>query len=205
MSTAEITALEKQLETAQYNSDSINNYNLAGLSAKNNWLLNSTNNEFTASENAKDRELETSENALDRALEVSENALDRELQKYLAQISASSYSGYSGKSYGSSKKSSSSSTSTNVSEAAAKWYDGVYNTGTYSDDAMSKAWSMLENGKSVSDVGAYLISTTNSSGGGKSTTPVGNDKFSSNENASKVKYKTTVTLSDALKNLKSIL
>ena len=86
MSTAEIQALEKQLQVDMYNTDWTNKF-----------LQDSNNRTFTSSENDKKYAWQSGENALNREFEASEAQKARDAQTALAKLQAKLYgSGSSG-------------------------------------------------------------------------------------------------------------
>ena len=86
MSTAEIQALEKQLQVDMYNTDWSNRF-----------LQDSNNRKFTSSENDKKYAWQSGENALNREFEASEAQKARDAQTALAKLQAKLYgSGSSG-------------------------------------------------------------------------------------------------------------
>ena len=118
MSTAELNALEKQLEVDMYNTDWSNKF----LQDSNNRTFESSETDkkynWQAGQNELDRDLQISEAKKDRKWKSSEAQKDRDAQTALAKLQASLSKSYGGGSYSSGYSSGSKSTTPNSTLAA---------------------------------------------------------------------------------------
>ena len=118
MSTAELNALEKQLEVDMYNTDWSNKF----LQDSNKYSFESSESDkkydWQADQNALDRDLQISEAQKDRSWKSSEAQKDRDAETALAKLQASLSKSYGGSGYSSGYSSGSKSTSPNSTLAA---------------------------------------------------------------------------------------
>ena len=141
MSTAEIQALEKKLQTDIYNTDWTNKF-----------LQDSNNRTFTSSESDKKYNWQSGENALNREFSASESQKDRDAQTALAKLQAKLYgSGSSGSRYYGSRYSSGSSNKLTKDQEYTLAKNYLAEHGVGKNDTVTEALYSFLRGKFSSD------------------------------------------------------
>ena len=158
MSTAEIQALEKKLQTDMYNTDWTNKF-----------LQDANNRKFTSSESDKKLNWQAGQNALDREFNASEAQKNRDAQTALAKLQAKLYGsgrsgGYGG--YGSYGSGSSSKLTSDQEYIVAKNYLAEHGVGK--NDTITEALYSFVRGKISSDeLWGIIDSVINGAGSGR--------------------------------------